>query len=426
MAIPPYLTPEAYAEGSPLENYTTRVYPFDGSLGTTVYRLEVLDAYITGSIRYLLQVGNCTAAFPDLGGGGGEPDPVPVLFLSTNSVVFDNTVVGEVSPPETFSITNLGTGDLIITEIADGSPFPFTHDALPATIAPSASLVVTGTFVPTVVGLASRNMNVVSNSTTSPDVVSALGFGLTPPDPPPPDPVVPPWELWYFSQNSVNGGNLTLALGATEENDLVYVSITWRGGDHYSAPAGWEVMYELADGFLTTGTKVSTMIAYKIHDGTPISSPTFTRPYGGAWAVGSLIVFRPRAGSPRFEGYSDQTMESAESTFVAPSLTVTEPNTLLVASAGLATFDGYAPLERPFGAVGLDAEFSTAFDFVEDGSAWGQLTYFAITPPGVVVTQLLYALTNPELGPTGQFVGTANTASRIRTVVGAFSGPPVE
>ncbi len=402
------------------DDHSSRVYIFDGDLSNAIYQLGVNDAFITGSIRYVLAVGDFffDAVAPPSGGGGGGTQQTPIMSLSADNLVFADTEVGKTSPPLSLFITNTGTAPLQITGFLESAPFDFTGPTLPTTLLPGNFTEFVGVFKPTVEGFSSGIVPIISNAPSSPRLLGVQGTGL-------PEVVIPPVPLWSFiganQQSTTNGGTIILPLPfPVELNDLLILCMTWRG-QRYNPPDGWQVAFEANTSFSGSGTRVSTMVMYRVKDSSFISTPVLEpRLPGGGYGNASLFHLRPRNNTPRFAGLSDKELGTGEFTFEAPSLNVPNPNSLIFAYASLTAFEGQNL--NPFGAVDLAAGFSQGIEFVDDGSRWGQWSYFS-QPGWDALSSLSYGVCPVPAGATGKFVGTAVNRGQHRLVAIAFDGP---
>lgn len=407
------------------DDRSSRVFPFDGDLRNPIYKMGVDDGVITGSIRYVLSIGNFffKPAPPDwdggTGGGGGEnPDLIPAMQVIPEALAFEDTEIMKTSSVQTLTITNVGTAPLEITQVIIPAPFAFVvPPVLPMTLQPTQSTTLDVVFQPTVLGATTGVVIFVSNAPTSPRLINLSGTGIEE------IPVIPPWTLVGVYQTWARFTSLIVNLPpGVEANDLLVLCISYRDASRYFHPDGWQLIIEENTGFVNPGSRVSTLNFYKIAGPNEPQQITMTARIPGTndRTIAAMYAFRPRENQPRFDGYTAKEMGNPEYTFNCPSIDVTQPSTLLLAQAGIGDFEG-ANINA-FVATGLSAAGSSAIEFVDDGSRWGQYTYFS-SPGASPLSQLSYGLTPVGPGPTGQFVGTAVTRSMTRTVVMAFSGP---
>lgn len=100
-------------------------------------------------------------------------------------LVFGNQVATTTSAPQTVTLTNSGTANLITTNIAlqTGTQFAITGASTCVlggqTLAPAASCTIVITFTPTTNGAKSDNIRVTSNAPTSVDSVALSGTGIS-------------------------------------------------------------------------------------------------------------------------------------------------------------------------------------------------------------------------------------------------------
>lgn len=109
----------------------------------------------------------CIVATPDLG-------------VAPNPHGFGNQRVGTTSADQSFTITNTGTANLVVTSITTAAPFAVTPGALPATIAPGSTHVFAGRFSPSATGLATGSISIASNVAGSPTAIAVTGTGTAP------------------------------------------------------------------------------------------------------------------------------------------------------------------------------------------------------------------------------------------------------
>jgi hypothetical protein len=101
------------------------------------------------------------------------------LSLSANSLNFSNVVIGQ-SGTQTLQLTNSGTAPVQITGMSVSNPdFAFTGPSVPHTLSPSSSLSYTLTFTPAASGNSTASLNIASNASNVPLVVSLAGSGET-------------------------------------------------------------------------------------------------------------------------------------------------------------------------------------------------------------------------------------------------------
>ncbi len=119
--------------------------------------------------------------------GGPPPTNAPNISISPSSYNFGSVNVGTSSSPQTFTISNTGTADLIISSMSitgsDSDQFTLqagTCTSLTPTISAGGSCTVTVTFSPTSEGSKTASLQISSNDSDTPTLnVSLSGTGGT-------------------------------------------------------------------------------------------------------------------------------------------------------------------------------------------------------------------------------------------------------
>jgi hypothetical protein len=112
------------------------------------------------------------------------PVPAPIASLSPTALAFGSSVVGTTSAPQSVTVSNAGTANLVVTGVsvtgADATSFAFsTHNC--GTVAPGASCTISGvTFTPTSAGAKSASVDVAHNAAGTPSSVALTGTGTLP------------------------------------------------------------------------------------------------------------------------------------------------------------------------------------------------------------------------------------------------------
>lgn len=111
-------------------------------------------------------------------GDGTYSCVVPVVTSQYSGIV----AAGATGTTQNFGINNVGSKTLNITSITTTGDYLYTGSATPVTVAPGAQVQLTYTFNP-VGGIGTENgtMVIVSDSISSPDIVSMTGVGVNPP-----------------------------------------------------------------------------------------------------------------------------------------------------------------------------------------------------------------------------------------------------
>jgi hypothetical protein len=106
--------------------------------------------------------------------------PVPQIAIAPSPHDFGNQRVGTTSANQTFTISNVGTANLVVSSIITAAPFQVTNPTLPATIVPGNNLTFSGRFSPTVLGPVNGTISVASNVAGSPTAVTVSGIATAP------------------------------------------------------------------------------------------------------------------------------------------------------------------------------------------------------------------------------------------------------
>lgn len=107
------------------------------------------------------------------------PSSDPDISPSTNSVLFNDVMVGETAQ-DTITISNIGLTELAITDIsiASGADFSQTNDC-PSVLLPATTCQITVNFTPTVAGTLTDTLTVLSNDPDEPSIsVTLSGNGI--------------------------------------------------------------------------------------------------------------------------------------------------------------------------------------------------------------------------------------------------------
>jgi len=111
---------------------------------------------------------------------------VPIVTLGGNSISFGNQLVGTSSPTQMVSLSNTGTGPLIISSIAitgaNSGDFSQTNACplSPSTLAVQSNCTISVTFKPTANVNRSASVTITDNAVGSPQVISLSGAGIAP------------------------------------------------------------------------------------------------------------------------------------------------------------------------------------------------------------------------------------------------------
>ena len=118
---------------------------------------------------------------------------VPLAAIAPLSLTFGNQALGTSSAPQSFTITNTGSGALVISNIEVTSGFSATNSCL-SSLAPGTSCTVNVTFDPTAAGSNGGTVSVITNDGLSHVVqLTGTGFGV-------PMAAIAPLSLTFTSQ----------------------------------------------------------------------------------------------------------------------------------------------------------------------------------------------------------------------------------
>ncbi len=112
--------------------------------------------------------------------GSGTAAGVPVVSLSSTSLTFIPRSVGTQSIAQTVTLTNTGTGSLVISAVTLGGTNPGDYaqtNNCVGTIAVNGTCTISVTNDPTFAGASSGTISVVSNAASSPNVIGLSGTG---------------------------------------------------------------------------------------------------------------------------------------------------------------------------------------------------------------------------------------------------------
>ncbi len=218
---------------------------------------------------------------------------IPNISVTPTSYNFGNVNVGSSSAPQTFTVSNTGTGDLVIGTISfagtDASQFGKQSDNCSGkTLTPSSSCTVNTVFSPASTGLKSASLSIPSNDPDTPTLnVPLTGTGLQ---------RLQQYTLTVTKAGTGSGTVTSLPTGISCGADCseLYnpgtVVILTATADTVSAFTGWS-----GGGCSGTGTCTITMGADKSITATftKTTSITVTVPNGGeSWEAGTTQTIR--------------------------------------------------------------------------------------------------------------------------------------
>ena len=107
------------------------------------------------------------------------PAPTPIATITPVSIAFAPRVVGTTSTDQTISVTNTGTGTLVISSAtlggANSNQFGISNGC--TTLGAGASCTIDVRFAPTTTGVKSASVSIVHNAAGSPTSVALSGTG---------------------------------------------------------------------------------------------------------------------------------------------------------------------------------------------------------------------------------------------------------
>jgi hypothetical protein len=121
----------------------------------------------------------------DVTGTGANPEPVPIISVSPMSHSFGSVAIGQTSEPQTFTVSNTGMANLVVSSIDwvvnEQKQFSLTATGLSWIITPGGNQTFTASFSPTLSGEISEAIRIVHNAASSPTDIAVSGIGLPPP-----------------------------------------------------------------------------------------------------------------------------------------------------------------------------------------------------------------------------------------------------
>ena len=108
----------------------------------------------------------------------------PNISISPTSAPFGNQLINTSSTPTNLTITNTGTADLTISNVAisgtNASDFSFTAGTLPITVTAGNTTTIAVTFTPAATGSKTATLSITDNVNGSPHTVALTGTGTAP------------------------------------------------------------------------------------------------------------------------------------------------------------------------------------------------------------------------------------------------------
>jgi hypothetical protein len=302
--------------------------------------------------------------------------PTYTAALSPSSLTFGSQAAGSISPAQTVTLQNTGTGSLSLGSIAVSGVF-FQSNSCGTPLAPAASCTIAVTFAPLVVGTATGTLTVTDSATQSTQMVSLTGIGNGTPCTGNicySGSFTTPGQSAYTNSftsaagtinaqlNTPNGTNYTIALINQSSSQVVTsqsgkgpvmltYSVTAGSYAFYvavnSGPGAWKIKgsYPTISESFTMAASPATFSVAQGNSGT--SSITLTSANGISSAVGLSIsslpsgvtaAFSPASITPAANGTATATLTltaSSSATAGSYALTVTGATGLLTATASI-------------------------------------------------------------------------------------------
>ena len=108
----------------------------------------------------------------------------PAVTLSATQISFASQLSGTASSPQTVTVTNSGTADLVITSVsvsgANAGDFALTTATLPITVHPNNTTGISIVFTPGAAGSRTATLSIVDNAPDTPQSVALTGTGTAP------------------------------------------------------------------------------------------------------------------------------------------------------------------------------------------------------------------------------------------------------
>jgi hypothetical protein len=164
----------------------------------------------------------------------------PTLNLSPSSLAFGNVTVNTAAPPQQITLSNSGTGALIISAgTVAGAGFSMSTVTFPLTLNPGQTATLTVSFDPKASGAVSGTLTLASNLSAKPStVISLSGTGVAvayqvnltwdaPTD------STAPAVVGYNIFRAPSGGSVYQQINTTEDTQTSYTDTTVESGITY-------------------------------------------------------------------------------------------------------------------------------------------------------------------------------------------------
>jgi hypothetical protein len=152
----------------------------------------------------------------------------PAVSLSSNSLTFNSQVQGTTSAAQTITLTSTGTSSLTVSSITPAGDYAETNNCISSSpLAPSAACTISVTFTPSGLGTRQGSLTIVDNASSSPQLVTLTGTGISPPVP---IASLSPASLSFGNQNvGTSSSSMPVTLSNTGNAALKISGITASG-----------------------------------------------------------------------------------------------------------------------------------------------------------------------------------------------------
>jgi hypothetical protein len=150
--------------------------PSGGTCSINVTFTPAITGTLTGTVNVSLSTPTVSPVPATLAGTG----VAPAVSLSPSSLTFASQAVGSTSPAQAVTLTNTGSGTLIITSITASAEYAQTNTC-GSSVAAGAGCSISVTFTPTAGGTQTGSVSIVDNAAGSPQTVSLTGTGSSTP-----------------------------------------------------------------------------------------------------------------------------------------------------------------------------------------------------------------------------------------------------
>jgi len=183
------------------------------------------------------QLGSIAPLFAPFGPSGGQGTSGPALSLSTSSLTFAQTTVGQTSGPQTITLKNIGNQPVNFTSIvvsgANAGDFHESDTCMnPPVLTPNQSCLVSITYSPAAAGTSQASITVSSNAADSPQTISLSGTAIAPP-PPAPQVTFTPTSIAFPGNTAEGTTSAPIVLTLTNSgNASLHITTSVLGGSN--------------------------------------------------------------------------------------------------------------------------------------------------------------------------------------------------